>query len=202
MFCLLSLHLLLLSYYVRAQQTLPAGCLDAFRAAALTAHNQFRALCGAPALTESTTIAASAQAWATQMATTNVFAHSGSQLYGENLYGQFSSGALTSAASCSTLGTTCVNSWYSEISAYNFNSPGYSDATGHYTQVVWKSTTMLGMGLGWGLKSSGVNGYYCVGQYSPPGNNVSPGQFAANVLPPMSSVSTVIYKHIFLSMNL
>ena len=128
------------------------------------------------------------KAWATQMATTNLFAHSGSQLYGENLYGQFGAGPLNSFASCSTLGSTCVSSWYSEISMYNFNSPGYSDATGHYTQVVWKSTTMLGMGLGWGIKSGGVNSYYCVGQYSPPGNNVMSGQFLANVLPPLSTV--------------
>ena len=132
------------------------------------------------------------KAWATQMATTNLFAHSGSQLYGENLYGQFGAGPLNSIASFSTLESTCVSSWYSEISMYNFNSPGYSDATGHYTQVVWKSTTMLGMGLGWGIKSGGVNSYYCVSQYSPPGNNVMPGQFLANVLPPLSSTTTTL----------
>jgi uncharacterized protein YkwD len=166
---------------VSAQQSLPTGCLDAFRTAAFAAHNQYRALCGVPSLAESDTIGSSAQAWATQMATTNVFAHSGNSLYGENLYVQFSSSALSNVSACSTLGVTCVESWYNEITSYDFSNPGYSDTTGHYTQVVWKSSSLLGMGLGWGIQSGGLNSYYCVGQYSPAGNNLAPGQFAANV---------------------
>ena len=180
-FFIIFLNTILLIKYISAQQSLPTGCLDAFRTAALTAHNQYRALCGVPSLTESDTIDSSAQAWATQMATTNVFAHSGNSLYGESLYGQFTSGSLNNFSACSTLGTTCVKSWYDEISNYNFNNPGYSDSTGHYTQVVWKSSSILGMGLGWGIQSGGLNSYYCVGQYSPAGNNVAPGQFATNV---------------------
>jgi hypothetical protein len=48
-------------------------------------------------------------------------------------------------------------------------------STGHFTQVVWNSSTKLGMGL---ALSSGK--LYCVGQYSPAGNYE--GQYKQNVL--------------------
>ena len=36
--------------------------------------------------------------------------------------------------------------WYNEINSYDFGSPGYSESTGHFTQVVWKASTKLGIG--------------------------------------------------------
>lgn len=66
--------------------------------------------------------------------------------------------------------------WYNEVSSYNYNSPGFSMATGHFTQVVWNASTKLGMGL-----SVGAKGTYCVGQYQPAGNYA--GQFPQNVKP-------------------
>ena len=52
-------------------------------------------------------------------------------------------------------------------------------ATGHFTQLVWKSSKSLGMGMAAG-KHAGQNAYYCTAQYSPPGN--IQGQFRENVL--------------------
>jgi hypothetical protein len=78
-------------FSLEAQQNLPTGCLEEFRAETQTAHNQHRALCGVPPLIESSTIDVSAQAWATKITTTNIF---DSQLYGENLYRQFDAGPL------------------------------------------------------------------------------------------------------------
>ena len=49
---------------------------------------------------------------------------------------------------------------------------GFTAATGHFTQVVWKSTTGLGCGF-----NAGCRMYVC--NYSPPGNFL--GQFDANV---------------------
>lgn len=59
--------------------------------------------------------------------------------YGENLC------YTTSAA------LTCVQGWYDEIEDYDFRRPGWSSATGHFTQLVWKSSETLGVGQapGW-----------------------------------------------------
>ncbi|GFR71362.1 pathogenesis-related protein 1 [Elysia marginata] len=66
--------------------------------------------------------------------------------------------------------------WYDEIKDYNFDSPGFSGSTGHFTQVVWKESTQLGMG-----KARTPDGTYvfAVGVYRTRGN--MQGQFAENV---------------------
>jgi len=37
--------------------------------------------------------------------------------------------------------------WYNEINKYNYTSPGFSKETGHFTQVVWKNSKELGIGM-------------------------------------------------------
>lgn len=49
---------------------------------------------------------------------------------------------------------------------------------GHFTQVVWKSTTEVGVGLATDGKT-----VFVVGQYKPAGNMTNPGFFKDNVLP-------------------
>lgn len=48
---------------------------------------------------------------------------------------------------------------------------------GHFTQVVWKGTKELGVGL-----ATDGHKIYVVAQYRPPGNMNMPGHFADNVL--------------------
>lgn len=74
-------------------------------------------------------------------------------------------------------GDDAVDSWYSEIKDYNFNGGGFSSGTGHFTQVVWKSSRELGVGMAKNSK----NQIYVVANYDPPGNYQ--GQFRENVLP-------------------
>ncbi|KAF8888246.1 CAP domain-containing protein [Infundibulicybe gibba] len=61
------------------------------------------------------------------------------------------------------------------------NNPGFSSATGHFTQVVWKGTTQVACAVancGAGTIFSQASGYV-VCRYSPPGNVI--GQFPQNV---------------------
>lgn len=68
--------------------------------------------------------------------------------------------------------------WYDEVSKYSYSNPVFSPATGHFTQVVWKSTRMVGCGV-----AMGKNGkVYGVSQYTAAGN--IQGRFSDNVLPP------------------
>ena len=76
-----------------------------------------------------------------------------------------------------------TDAWYNEIKDYNFANPGFSSATGHFTQVVWKSTTKIGFGVAFGQMKSGAytfNCAYVVANYKEPGNYL--GQFPTNVL--------------------
>jgi hypothetical protein len=81
-------------------------------------------------------------------------------------------------------GQSCVNAWYSEKNDYDFNNPGFSMNTGHFTQMIWKSSLSIGSGIALG---SG-NTYFCVTQYSPRGNifGMDNRYFRDNVLPSQS----------------
>ena len=74
-----------------------------------------------------------------------------------------------------------VQSWYDEIRSYHYfghePSMGSFSNWGHFTQVVWKASTKVGVGCG-------VSGgkLYVVGNYSPAGNFV--GHFRENVPAP------------------
>ena len=65
--------------------------------------------------------------------------------------------------------------WYDEVTkpGYDFKNQGFSMATGHFTKVVWKSSTELGCG---------VAGPYVVCQYCKEGGNML-GIFEKNVFP-------------------
>ncbi|MFP2910758.1 CAP domain-containing protein [Pyxidicoccus sp. 3LFB2] len=97
--------------------------------------------------------------------------------YGENLYW----GGSSTQAAPSTLVGAAVKSWYDEVSQYNFKSGGFSGATGHFTQLVWKGTTRVGCAVSQGKGSKWYETYVvCI--YQAPGNVL--GQFQTNVLPP------------------
>lgn len=68
--------------------------------------------------------------------------------------------------------THATDAWYSEVSKVNFNDLKFVSGTGHFTQVVWKGSVKLGMG---------VSGKYCVARYKAPGNMM--GAFEKNVFP-------------------
>ena len=121
----------------------------------LRLHNQARANVGVAPLQWSATLAASAQAKAEEMARTGNFVHSRTGV-GENLY--WSRGYGADAA-----GVDAVNSWLSEKRYYRGSINGRN---GHYTQIVWRSTTRVGCG-----KAVAADGtVYVVCHYDPAGN--------------------------------
>lgn len=131
----------------------------------LSAHNNKRALHkDTPSLTWSTELETYAQNYADQYDCSGTLVHSGGP-YGENLaLGYGIEGA--------------VDAWYSEIKYYNYNNPGFSEDTGHFTQLVWKSSTEVGCGV---KSCGGVWGDYVVCSYNPAGNVI--GEFPENVMP-------------------
>uniref|UniRef100_A0A8L9MIG2 CAP domain-containing protein n=1 Tax=Strongyloides ratti TaxID=34506 RepID=A0A8L9MIG2_STRRB len=69
------------------------------------------------------------------------------------------------ALGSSRIGHLGVKWWYDEIKDYDFNRPGFNMKTGHFTQLVWKSSTNAGFGV---VERNGV--VYVVCKYTPPGN--------------------------------
>jgi hypothetical protein len=89
---------------------------------------------------------------------------------GENWHGQSSSAE------------SVVGSWYSEIADYDYSNPGYQADTGHFTQIIWKSSPKIGCATNYGS----------VCNYST-GNVI--GQFKDNVKPLKPLGSNIVWYH-------
>lgn len=97
--------------------------------------------------------------------------------YGENLAEGFATPALA------------INAWAAEEQQYNWAKADFSETTGHFTQLVWKSTTKVGCGAVNCSNSAadGANGWLLFCEYTPPGNVV--GDFKQNVHKPGESAN-------------
>jgi hypothetical protein len=140
--------------------------------------NAYRAKHNSPPLLWDDTISAFAQEYSLYLVTNNLFQHSNKEGYGENLaYFQGYPNEMM------TLIKKSIDLWYDEIKLYNFNYPGYSSSTGHFTCLVWKSTTSFGMGYSFNNDTKVVD---ITMNTAPPGNII--GQFKENVNPPNGTV--------------
>jgi hypothetical protein len=135
--------------------------------------NDYRAKNQAPPLTWDMNIQPDSQSWSDYLLKNDLFQHSGNTNYGENL--AYFQGYGTDLM---TLLKLSVDSWYNEISSYNFLNPGFSGATGHFTALVWVSSTKFAMGISIDTTTGSAD---IVFNTSPPGN--VEGQFQTNVLP-------------------
>ncbi|CAK7231600.1 hypothetical protein SBRCBS47491_007988 [Sporothrix bragantina] len=139
-----------------------------FTSAILNSTNFFRSEHNATAIVWNATIARFADEYLTND-TDCTFAHSGGP-YGENIAVGYQS--VQSA----------VDAWGNERSEYNYNSPGFTEATGHFTQLVWKDSLTVGCGrklCGGKADGSKSTGWFLVCEYWPRGNVI--GQFAQEV---------------------
>ncbi|QOU20500.1 hypothetical protein BRETT_005158 [Brettanomyces bruxellensis] len=145
----------------------------------LDMHNKYRSLHeDTPDMTWNSGVAAVAQTYADSYSCDGVLSHSGNKYNGSGLGENLAYGYDFDDAGA-------VTAWYDEISDYNYDDPGFSEKTGHFTQVVWKSSTELGCGYKY---CGSYYGYYIVCNYLPQGNIVSSGSdsaiyFEENVLP-------------------
>ncbi|KAJ5493439.1 hypothetical protein N7539_002185 [Penicillium diatomitis] len=102
--------------------------LDDFKDTMLKTTNNYRKIYQADSLSWNDELADYSRKWAKGC----LWKHSDGQ-YGENLAFGYPN---TSAA---------VDAWADEVKLYNFNKPtGFSEKTGHFTQLVWQSTTEVG----------------------------------------------------------
>ena len=131
-----------------------------------------RARHSVPALVADVRATEAAQEWAEELYKINILKHGNHEGMGQNLFSNV--GAEVSARKI-------VEYWYSEVKSYDFNDPGFSPDTGHFTQVVWKDTTGIGVGRVYKNRRG-----FVVCNYVPPGNVAVVGRssYVENVLPP------------------
>ena len=79
-----------------------------------------------------------------------------SHQYGENLFGVCC--LLPEDSSYFNL-SDAVRSWYDELSDYNFDNPGYSLGTGHFTQVVLLSKGGCPLAKQWFTRNCRIRNY-------------------------------------------
>ncbi len=125
----------------------------------LAAHNAYRTSLGLAPLHWSDRLEAKAQGWADHLAEIGELVHSGS---GQNL-------AMAAAGTQSL--TQLVDLWGSEQADFtngsfpDISTTGNWEDVGHYSQMVWRSTTEVGCGF---AENDGRDVLVC--DYDPPGN--------------------------------
>ncbi|KAG7880763.1 hypothetical protein KL906_002137 [Ogataea polymorpha] len=161
-----------------SSSSVSASSLSSFAQTYLDRHNYFRALHeDTPNLTWNDDVAQVAQNYADAYTCNGELVHSGNSLDGQSLGENLAYGYNFATAGA-------VDAWYDEINQYNYSDPGYSEATGHFTQLVWKSSTEVGCAYKY---CGSYLGYYIVCNYLPIGNLVLVGDpsyfFEKNVMP-------------------
>jgi uncharacterized protein YkwD len=141
-----------------------------FTSAILNSTNTYRLQHSAANVTYNNTISAFASSYLSKVKDSCTFAHSGGP-YGENL----ALGYPDVVAS--------IDAWGDERREYNFDKPGFDEATGHFTQLVWKNTTTVGCGR---VDCGEGKGWYLVCEYWPRGNVI--GAFGDMVGRPVKGV--------------
>lgn len=143
--------------------SVPAYNDPAFAAAALEAHNVERRLVGVPDLAWSPQLAAEAASWANELARMGQMVHASQRTHGENLW--------MNTADRRTV-ASMIGGWSVERNIYiiggrhpDVSTTGQWKDVGHYTQMVWESTTMVGCAV-----ARGHGKDFLVCRYDPIGN--------------------------------
>lgn len=153
------------------------GSESKFKKSALDEHNRLRALHGSDPLILDGKLSRSAAYWAKYLAkVVGKMGHSGGP---ENVF------ECSGCACDDDAGKPVTKSWYDEIEKYDFENVENNlpleqfKQIGHFTQVVWKRATKMGIG-----KASANGKCFVVGQYDG-GNYGSAEAFKNNVKKPL-----------------
>lgn len=138
----------------------------------LEAHNRYRRRHGVPPLKLDRKLSKYSEEWANYLAQRNTLEHRPCSNYGENIYCLYSSDP-----NFKVNGHTPVDTWYEEVAHHPFGKEPSSLRSGHFSQVIWKSSEYLGLGVAKNTQGS----IYIVANYSPAGNFV--GHYVENVPP-------------------
>ena len=141
---------------------------------AIKRHNVVRACHNANPLMFNCEIMKIAQDYSQYLATqVGTLQHSGTEFHGEWMGENL---AYVGGSNINISGERPTNMWYNEVKSYNFNNPGFSSGTGHFTQVVWKNSKEFGIGL-----YCQNNKCFMTGNYYPGGNFGYNTEYARNV---------------------
>ncbi|XP_020613552.1 ectin-like [Orbicella faveolata] len=161
--------------------------MTGFEKDCLEAHNEYRAKHGVPPLKWNAQLKADAQEWANHLADINNMEHDYESINkgsGENL-------AYFQPGDPNNMPTQCqgpknpscvqcremVADWYSEESNFDYNTgKSKGGVILHFTQVVWKETTELGMAT-----ATSANKWFSVARYKKRGNMGDSEAFKKNV---------------------
>lgn len=154
------------------QQNATMGKLEEFHEECLQAHNEYRRLHGVPELRLDKKLCKYSQEWAEHLAKVKNTCHRPKSIYGENIFFFWSSNPRERVK-----GNDPVDNWYKEIEKHTFGVEPKTLKSGHMTQVLWKTSQRLGVGV-----ARNVEGQtYVVCNYDPAGNYV--GTYTKNVPP-------------------
>ncbi len=148
------------------------------------AHNRWRVNYGTAPVVWDATLAAFAQDWANQQAAADTFDHRENNQYGENMFkgsaGHYGPDAV-------------VDGWGDEVQDWDLSCTGDLEQCcktdwwkcGHFTQVVWSTTTKIGCGKA--TTASGNDIVVC--NYSPAGNMTGVAPFPPRTPVPVATAT-------------
>uniref|UniRef100_S4RAI6 Golgi-associated plant pathogenesis-related protein 1 n=1 Tax=Petromyzon marinus TaxID=7757 RepID=S4RAI6_PETMA len=146
-------------------------CIDV-----LAEHNRLREIHGARPLRRSVALGRDARAWARELARSRALRSHPTVPHGQNTVAF----AWVRYRMLITAGRKVTNCWYADRLAYDYNNPGFQQGTGNFSQLVWRSSLDLGVGLA----CDGRGMFVAVAFYSPAGNLPYAMSYRDNVLPP------------------
>ena len=140
-----------------------------FREEILKKHNEIRKAHGSPELTLNIVLNNMAQNYAKQ-----ILDSQGRKAFPINIYNDSAVGENVIISSKKEP-NEIFEKWYNEKNLYDFSLNKFQKGTGHFTQIVWKTTKEVGFGL----EADDKNNICCVALYYPGGNVI--GEFSSNV---------------------